>query len=117
MQMKEVLGSPEAEPFVQKTVIKALKEYAKEKPNDIKKLGCYIRDMAKIRNKNKNEKKLVASKNYTNILSDESLRKWSGKASLRGKIDEIECYVVEGDSADVKSVMDKRYQESINLRG
>ena len=118
-QMKEVLGSPEAETFVQKTIVNALKQYEKENPAVIKKLGNYIRDVSKIRNKNKDAKKLIVEKNYANILSDENLRKWSGKCSLRGKVpvDCIEVYVVEGDSADVKGVMDKRYQESINLRG
>lgn len=118
-QMKEKLGSPEAKPFVQNTINSSLKEFFKaenKNQNTIKKIGSYIRDMAKIRNNNNKQKKLVVNKEYSNTFSEKSLRKWSGKATMRGKMP-IEVFIIEGDSADIKGVMDNRFQESIKLRG
>ena len=117
-QAKSELKNEEVRVFVQNTINNALKQYEKENKSVIKNIGSFIKEMAKIRNKKKEEKKLlVEKKNYGSILSKDRLRKWSGKAILRGKENIIEVYIVEGDSASLDGEINRLYQETIKLRG
>jgi Type IIA topoisomerase (DNA gyrase/topo II, topoisomerase IV), B subunit len=117
-QVKEKLANDEMLVFVRNVTVNALNKWAKENPPIAKKLGEYIKNMAKIRINSAKEKKQTISKNYDNIFSQDRIPNWSGKCTC---LDDLlrEIQVVEGDSAagTLKQAMIRLFQEIYKLRG
>ena len=124
-QVKETINNPELVSFVRSVVTNGFKNWSKEHSSDAKRIGDYVKSMAKIRANALKEKKHVVKDNFANGFSGERPRNWSGKCTLYGKKDEngvpypIEIYIVEGESAggSAKQARNKLYQEVYKLRG
>ena len=125
MQVKETINNPELVSFVRNVVTNGFKTWVKEHGSEAKRIGDYVKSMAKIRANALKEKKHVVKDNFANGFSGERPRNWSGKCTLYGKKDEngvpypIEIYIVEGESAggSAKQARNKLYQEVYKLRG
>lgn len=125
MQVKESLDNPEMVAFVKNVVMEGFKEWSKNHSGEAKRIGDYVKSMAKIRLNALKEKKHVVKENFANGFSGEKPKNWSGKCRLYGKVDEngepykIEIYIVEGESAggSAKQARNRLYQEIYKLKG
>lgn len=117
-QVKEKLSTPEMNAFVKTAVVNGLNKWANENGTVAKKLGDYIKSMAKIRINNSKQKKQVVSKNFDSIFSLDRPPAWSGPCTVLEDIMR-EIMIVEGDSASgtVKQAMNRLFQEIYKMRG
>ena len=125
MQVKETITNPELVSFVRGTIVEGFREWQKEHSSEAKKLGDYVKTMAKIRNNAQKEKKHVLKENFAIGFNKDKPKGWSGKCTLYGQKDEngnpypTELIIVEGDSAGgtAKQARNKLFQEIYKLRG
>lgn len=116
-QNKDELTNAPMAPFVNKTVINTLDEWAKKNPKDLTKICKWIKDMAEARIK-ADSVKIKISNNYKKSVVGGNLP--SGYDRPIGKNDgHWEFVIVEGDSAagSARKACDRYHQGIFGIRG
>lgn len=96
-QSKDKLSNEEIKPFVKNTVVEQLEAWSKTNPKDLDKIAKYIKSIAEIR-LSTDKQKVKLSNNY----AKSSLTKLPSKfvaPTGNPKIDKLEFFITEGDSA------------------
>lgn len=113
-QFKGILTSEEIKPFIKDLTVKALEQWAKDKPNDLQKIAKYLKDVAEVRAKS-NETKVKLTANYETSALGEYPKKFVKPSAKKN----IEFFIVEGDSAlgGLENGRDHEHQGIFPIRG
>ena len=95
-QAKEIMSNQDYKPFAKDTVMEALTDWAKSKPQELLKVSKFIKDISLIRIKADSEKVKVTAK-YATSASSGLPQKYVKPSDKNSK--ELELFIVEGDSA------------------
>lgn len=95
-QAKEIMSNQDYKSFAKDTVMEALSEWAKAKPQDLLKACKFIKEIALIRIKTDTEKVKITAK-YATSASSGLPQKYVKPSDKNSK--DLELFIVEGDSA------------------
>ena len=114
-QIKNKCNNEDLIPFVRKATYSNILKWSKENEKDAKKIGDFVKSMAKVRIKASEEKKHVIKKDFANIFSKNRPKNWKPSTGKSGLV----LYIVEGESAggSANQSRDKSYQELYYLKG
>lgn len=114
-QTKAKLGNPEVRSTVSSTAYDALYRFFSERPDDTENIVEKARDAAKARKAAKQAREVARESN-----KDVSMSLSSKLANcVSNKVEDIELFIVEGDSAggSAKQARDRQYQAVLPLKG
>jgi len=97
-QVKEKIDNEDLNPFVRKATTAALQKWLKDKPNDAKRLGKYIKDIAKARLETQKLRKSIV-KTEMNIFNSEFPKNYKPAKLDKAKGVDLELIIIEGESA------------------
>lgn len=113
-QSKDIYSEVNMKPFVAKTTLTALDNWAKQNPNDLQKVAKYLKDVCEIRSKQDNQKIKMADKYNVSAITGlpAKYKKHNGKGPF-------ELWITEGDSAagGLENHRDKNTQAIFPIQG
>lgn len=113
-QSKDDLVNADMVKYISNLVYNGLEEWSKTKPKDLNKVCSYLKDIAEIRTKQDSDKVKLTEK-----LNLSSISGMPAKFSDASGKEDLEIWIVEGDSANgkAKKVRCKKRQATFPIRG
>lgn len=113
-QAKEVFSNADYEPFAKQTVLQAVEDWSKNRPQDLQKLCKFLKEIADARIKAESEKVKITAKYEKNVMTG-----FPEKYTEPSGTENIELLIVEGDSAEssARDGRDVKTQGIFPIRG